>query len=88
MAETSVFRQENHVMRTVYRAGGFGRLVYSEGEYYHYCPKPIPSYKEWLGRSGKYADVQVHSVMAAPLLIGRRLVGAIARGIEARKRAT
>ena len=38
----------------------------------------IPSYHEWLGRSGKYADVTVHSVMAAPLLIGRRLVGAIA----------
>ena len=41
-------------------------------------PLIIPSYREWLGRSGKYADVQVHSVMAAPLLIGRRLVGAIA----------
>jgi PAS domain S-box-containing protein len=41
-------------------------------------PLIIPSYKEWLGRSGKYADVQVHSVMVAPLLIGKRLVGAIA----------
>jgi PAS domain S-box-containing protein len=41
-------------------------------------PLIIPSYKEWLGRSGKYADVQVHSVMVAPLLIGGRLVGAIA----------
>ncbi|UCF39865.1 MAG: GAF domain-containing protein [Gemmatimonadota bacterium] len=41
-------------------------------------PLIIPSYHEWLGRSGKYADVTVHSVMAAPLLIGRRLVGAIA----------
>ena len=41
-------------------------------------PLIIPSYREWLGRSAKYADVQVHSVMAAPLLIGRRLVGAIA----------
>ena len=38
----------------------------------------IPSYREWLGRSTKYADVTVHSVMASPLLIGRRLVGAIA----------
>ena len=34
-------------MRQIYRAGGFGRLVYSEGEYYHYSPTPIPSYKEW-----------------------------------------
>jgi PAS domain S-box-containing protein len=41
-------------------------------------PLIIPSYHEWLGRSQKYADVTVHSVMAAPLLIGRRLVGAIA----------
>ena len=38
----------------------------------------IPSYAEWLGRSAKYSDVTVHSVMASPLLIGRRLVGAIA----------
>ena len=41
-------------------------------------PLIIPSYHEWLGQSAKYADVMVHSVMAAPLLIGRRLVGAIA----------
>ncbi|HEX9690968.1 MAG TPA: GAF domain-containing protein [Gemmatimonadales bacterium] len=41
-------------------------------------PLIIPSYHEWLGQSPKYADVMVHSVMAAPLLIGRRLVGAIA----------
>jgi PAS domain S-box-containing protein len=41
-------------------------------------PLIIPSYHEWMGRSEKYSDVMVHSVMAAPLLIGRRLVGAIA----------
>ena len=41
-------------------------------------PLIIPSYHEWLGQSAQYADVMVHSVMAAPLLIGRRLVGAIA----------
>ncbi len=41
-------------------------------------PLIIPSYYEWLGRSVQYADLTVHSVMAAPLLIGRRLVGAIA----------
>jgi len=41
-------------------------------------PIIIPSYHEWLGKSEQYADVLVHSVMAAPLLIGRRLVGAIA----------
>jgi PAS domain S-box-containing protein len=41
-------------------------------------PIIIPSYHEWLGQSVQYADVTVHSVMAAPLMIGRRLVGAIA----------
>jgi PAS domain S-box-containing protein len=41
-------------------------------------PLIIPSYHEWLGQSAKYSDVMVHSVMAAPLLIGRRLVGALA----------
>jgi PAS domain S-box-containing protein len=41
-------------------------------------PIIVPSYHEWLGQSAKYADLLVHSVMAAPLLIGRRLVGAIA----------
>ncbi|MEP6745257.1 MAG: GAF domain-containing protein [Gemmatimonadota bacterium] len=43
-----------------------------------HTPLIIPSYREWLGQSAKYADVTVHSVMAAPLLIGDRLVGAIA----------
>ncbi|MFI5280967.1 MAG: GAF domain-containing protein [Gemmatimonadales bacterium] len=41
-------------------------------------PLLIPEYAEWLGRSGQYADVTVHSVMVAPLLVGSRLVGAIA----------
>ena len=41
-------------------------------------PLIIPSYHEWMGQSEKYADVMVHSVMAAPLMIGQRLVGAIA----------
>jgi PAS domain S-box-containing protein len=58
------------------------RLSLGEGAMGHVArtrePLIIPSYHEWLGRSGQYADVTVHSVMAAPLLIGRRLVGAIA----------
>jgi len=47
MAETSCFHAELHAMRQIYRAGGFGRIVYSEGEYIHYCPTPIDSYKGW-----------------------------------------
>jgi predicted dehydrogenase len=47
MAETSCYRADCYGMRQIYRAGGFGRLVYSEGEYYHFSPTPIPSFKEW-----------------------------------------
>ncbi|MCY3020327.1 MAG: Gfo/Idh/MocA family oxidoreductase [Planctomycetota bacterium] len=47
MAETSCFHAELHAMRQIYRAGGFGRIIFSEGEYFHYCPTPIDSYKGW-----------------------------------------
>lgn len=47
MAETSCYHASCHAMRTIYRAGGFGRLVYSEGEYYHYTTEPIASYRDW-----------------------------------------
>jgi len=49
MAETSCYRADCHAMRTIYRAGGFGKLVYSEGEYFHYGPTPLGSFKGWLG---------------------------------------
>ncbi len=41
-------------------------------------PLIIPRYQEWEGRSSKYTNSTVQSVMAAPLLIGSRLVGVIA----------
>ena len=47
MAETSSFRADCYAMRQIYQAGGFGQLVYSEGEYYHYHSKPIGSFKGW-----------------------------------------
>jgi predicted dehydrogenase len=47
MFETSAFHADLHAMRQIYRAGGFGKLVYSEGEYYHYMSTPIDSYKKW-----------------------------------------
>jgi predicted dehydrogenase len=47
MFETSCFHEDLHAMRQIYRAGGFGKIVYSEGEYFHYMPTPIDSYKEW-----------------------------------------
>ena len=47
MFETSCFHEDLHAMRQVYNAGGLGKLVYAEGEYYHYMEKPIDSYKGW-----------------------------------------
>lgn len=47
MFETSAFHPDLHAMRQIYNAGKFGKLVYSEGEYYHYMAEPIDSYKGW-----------------------------------------
>ena len=52
--------------------GAMGRVIQTRD------PLIIPRYQEWEGRSDKYTQSTVQSVMAAPLLIGARMVGAIA----------
>jgi predicted dehydrogenase len=47
MFETSCFREDLYSMRQIYKTGGFGKIVYSEGEYWHYSEKGIASYKNW-----------------------------------------
>jgi predicted dehydrogenase len=47
MFETSCYREDCYAMRTLYEAGKFGAIVYSEGEYYHYSEKPIDSFRGW-----------------------------------------
>jgi len=47
MFETSCFHSDLYAMRQIYDAGGFGQLVYSEGEYFHYACATIDSYKGW-----------------------------------------
>lgn len=47
MFETSAYRADCYAMRAAYRAGAFGRLIYSEGQYYHHFPTPLDSYKNW-----------------------------------------
>ena len=47
MFETSCFREDLFSMRRIYENGGFGKLVYSEGAYFHYMEEPIDSYKGW-----------------------------------------
>ena len=47
MFETSYFHADLHAMRQIYNAGVLGKLVYAEGEYYHYMAEPIDSFKGW-----------------------------------------
>jgi hypothetical protein len=47
MFETSCFHDDLYAMRQIFHAGGWGKLVYSEGEYYHYMEQPLDSYKGW-----------------------------------------
>ena len=58
------------------------RLKLGEGAMGHVAvtkePICIDEYHDWIGQSAKYSSVEVHSVMAAPLLIGHRLVGVFA----------
>jgi predicted dehydrogenase len=50
MFETSVFHADLYAMEKIYAAGGFGKIIYSEGEYCHTRKPgdpPIGSYKDW-----------------------------------------
>jgi predicted dehydrogenase len=47
MFETSCFREDLFTMRKIYESGGLGKIVYSEGEYFHYMSEPIDSYMGW-----------------------------------------
>jgi len=47
MFETSCFHEDLHAMRVLYQAGLLGKIVYAEGEYYHYMEQPIASYRDW-----------------------------------------
>jgi predicted dehydrogenase len=47
MFETSSFHEDLYAMRKLYDAGELGQIVYSEGEYFHYGDKPLPSYEGW-----------------------------------------
>lgn len=47
MFETSCFHDDLYAMRQLYQAGQLGRIVYAEGEYFHYMEQPIDSYQGW-----------------------------------------
>ncbi len=47
MFETSAFHDDVFAARKIYKNGGFGQMVYSEGEYYHYAAGTLPGYRDW-----------------------------------------
>ncbi len=47
MFETSSFHNDLYAMRELYNAGELGKIVYAEGEYYHFMSVPIASYQGW-----------------------------------------
>lgn len=47
MFETSAYHEDVYAMRELYRHDVFGKIVYAEGEYYHYMPQPLESFKGW-----------------------------------------
>ena len=87
--ELAIFEEATQTLHVVASAGisrdSTGtRLALGEGAMgkvaVSHEPLIIPNYDAWIGRSTKYSDVRdtVQAVMVAPLLIGQRLVGAIA----------
>lgn len=47
MFETSYFHEDLHSMREMYRAGALGRVIYTEGEYWHFCVDALAAHEEW-----------------------------------------
>jgi len=47
MFETSMFHADLYAMRQIYQAGGLGKIIYAEGEYWHYFEEPLPSFEGW-----------------------------------------
>ena len=50
MFETSYYHDDLYAWHQKYKAGAFGKIIYSEGEYYHYFGHPIGGYNPKTGR--------------------------------------
>ena len=50
MNETSCFHAALYAWRQRYKAGAFGKIIYSEGEYFHYFAKPVKGYNPKTGK--------------------------------------
>lgn len=47
MFETSAYHAACYAMRVVYESGALGKIIYAEGQYYHYFPTPLASHGKW-----------------------------------------
>jgi len=47
MFETSYFHGDLYCMREMYKTGALGKVVYAEGEYWHYFDTPLAAHKGW-----------------------------------------
>ena len=47
MFETSAYHAACYAMRVAYESGALGKIIYAEGQYYHYFPPPLASYGKW-----------------------------------------
>jgi len=86
MAETSSYRADCYAMRQVYAAGGFGRLVYSEGEYHHYMAGVLDSYKDWR-RGMPPAWYPTHATAYYVGVTGKRLTAVSCQGFRGQQEA-
>ena len=47
MNETTAFRPQAFAMRALYEGGALGKIIYTEGEYWHHGTGPMGSWKGW-----------------------------------------
>ncbi len=84
MFETSAFHDDVYAMEKIYQAGGFGKIVYSEGEYNHTTAPGSPSigsYGGWRG-SGAPLWYPTHATAYYVAVTHKRFVDVSARGIQ------
>jgi predicted dehydrogenase len=58
MFETSCYHADNHAMREIYKAGGFGKIVYAEGEYFG-GPMSADDFTDPVGHVGSYKNWRI-----------------------------
>ncbi len=47
MFETSYYHDDLYRMREMYRSGALGKVIYAEGEYWHYFGTPLAAHESW-----------------------------------------